>query len=351
MTTQSPFRIRRAHSRDRPAVLSLLRHWIRDRPVELHYPWLHESHPHGRAVTWVAEDRSSGQLIGCTSCFPRRFLVRGSIVLGSVGGDTLVHPDWRGMGVAMTLHRMSNQDLPRLGLRFHCGFPNVPNSKALQKAGVGSFKSFRHLALPLSTKAFRFLPNAVGTAILRYRLARRKIHREQNLEELSPDEGVWKELESLWEDARQGFLVGLDRDASFFRWRYEKAPGKRPLLVGSRRRGKLEGFAAVREAGPRRILSDFFARTEEAARGLLAQLETRLGESGADVLSVTLNSLGPYYKSFRRMGFVPRDRPPFSLYIVPGSNPLPEELNKLLGWHVMAVDLDYWSGELVDTVA
>lgn len=344
ITIQLPYRVRLATPDDQPAILSLLQHLTSARmgggpPLDLRYSWLHENNPDGCALTWIAEDSSAGQVIACTSCLPRWFFVGGSVILGSVGADTVVHPDWRRRGTAVALHRASNDDLSRVGLGFHCGFGTKYNRRALQEGGSIEFGTYYRLALPLSAKAFRFLPAALTERILRWWLVRKNERREQHIEVLLPErERVWDELQSLWEESSKGFLVRPVRGAAFFRWRYGEAPGEKSLLVGSTRMGRIEGFAAVTRVDWRYSISDFFARSEAIAMDFLAHLQTWLQERGAGVVSIIVNCRGPYYQVFRRMGFIPRERTPFSLYVVPG-HCFRKELSNPRGWHIMKADM------------
>ncbi len=240
-----------------------------------------------------------------------------------------------------TLHTVAHKDLPRVGLAFHCGFAGPSNRTALEKAGAVELGAFRRVTLPLSAKAVKFAPAAIAGRVLRRWEVRKKGRAGPSLEELSPDcERLWQELESLWEEAQQAFPISLVREASYFRWRYAAAPGERPLLLGIRRRGTLEGFAAVTRGGSRYGIFDFFARGKETARHLLALLEAALAERGADVVSVVLSPRGPYYhQTFRRMGFIGREPVPFTLYVVPEFD-LREQMSDPRGWYITKADLD-----------
>ena len=77
-------------------------------PVESRYLWIYENNPHGGAASWVAEDSTSAQVIACTSCFPRRLFVAETEVLGCVGGDTFVHPDWRQRGIDSKIRQLED---------------------------------------------------------------------------------------------------------------------------------------------------------------------------------------------------------------------------------------------------
>ena len=84
--------IKRMEPQELDPYLNFLGHRITYMPVLSHFQWLYQENPHGKAVTWLAIHRKNKKIIGCTSIFPRRIWVKDHITLGSVGGDTLVHP-------------------------------------------------------------------------------------------------------------------------------------------------------------------------------------------------------------------------------------------------------------------
>src|SRR5262245_14601274 len=100
-------RVRRATSNDRPAVLALLAEYLPGADVGARYDWLYRANPHGRAISVIAFDGTSGAPIGITSIFPRRVHVAGVARLGSMGGDGFVRPAFRRRGVATRLHKAS----------------------------------------------------------------------------------------------------------------------------------------------------------------------------------------------------------------------------------------------------
>ena len=84
---------------------------------------------------------------------------------------------------------------------------------------------------------------------------------------------------------------------------------------------------------------DFFARSPESALAFLAELAVWLRDQGAEMLSVTLNSQGPYYRVFRQAGFLGWKHLPLVLYVAPTVS-VRNELYNQRGWHIMKADLD-----------
>ena len=197
------------------------------------------------------------------------------------------------------------------------------------------------MVLPLSLRKLKTLPAAIVGRALRYRQFRKSDRDDLTLEQLAPEaQGVWQEVGSLWDQARPAFSVGLVRSVDFFRWRYCDAPGKRALLLGFRRKGKLVGFAAVTTDGSKHCIYDFFARDEETARVFLLHLGAWLGQEGSDSVSVVLNTQGPYYLlAFCKAGFVRREHSPFLIYIDPELG-CRDRLGDPAGWYITAADLD-----------
>ena len=111
--------------------------------------WLYRANPDGAAVTVLATDEDSGELAGMTSAFPRRMQVQGRIVLGALGGDGWVRPQFRRRGIGSLMHLASRAALAARGIEMLFGTPSPANATALRMAGGRDVTTLRRWVRPL----------------------------------------------------------------------------------------------------------------------------------------------------------------------------------------------------------
>jgi hypothetical protein len=220
-------RVRRAAPADRGTVLELLGEHLPGVDVARRHAWLYEGNPHGRSVTMIASDPTTGEPMGLTSLFPRRVLVAGKERLGSIGGDGYVRARFRRRGVATALHRAC-VDAMAAGERggpvgFMFGGPLTNNLKALLRAGsrlVGNLQRFSR-------------PAIAQRAALALAGDRSATHLEEITWEHVPA------LDALWQAAKDDRLVMPVRDAVHWLWRFSDTPA-----------GVQRGFIMIEGAKP-----------------------------------------------------------------------------------------------------
>jgi GNAT superfamily N-acetyltransferase len=233
------------------------------------YDWLYGANPHGKAITWLAVERGSGEVVACKSLFPRAALVGGKPRVASIGGDCYVEPRARRRGLATRLHRTSFDEMARFGVDFLCGgLPNPENLAALLKAGSHHIATFDRWIFPLSLRtiylsaalrgrvAAKLRSGACALAadlpgIVLRRLANRQTTREAVT--LAPIREFGADFDHLFCAFAATQRIVLVRDRQYLAWRYLAAPHGIQKPVALRRGdGTLVGFAAV-EIGDRRL--------------------------------------------------------------------------------------------------
>lgn len=267
--------IRRMEKDDRSAYVRLLGQWITRVPVEEHFRWLYLENPHGQALTWLAVRRDDGRIIGATSIFPKKVRVRGNVLVGSVGGDTFVSPDFRRRGVAKKLHEVSMGEMAATDVRFHYGFPNRPNLGAILKAGAlypGDFSEAMFLlgvepALNKFSVPKPFLNvisqarNAGLPVMTRIRLSGCRIKDGQLKRMASFD----SRMEPVLKKAAEKLSIGCLRDGDYLAWRFFRNPAATHEVYVYEIDGEPCGYAALEFSNYRCVLFDFLVENSRNA--------------------------------------------------------------------------------------
>jgi len=286
----SHFSATRADRRHRDAVLSLLAEHLPGTPVAERHAWLYEQNPHGRAVTVIAFDETTGEPLGLTSVFPRKLLVAGKTRLGAIGGDGYVRPSARRRGVATALHRASLRAMQEEGIEAMFGPPEPYNLRALERAGARIVTHVRRYARP------KLVQNLLRP------FARRTVH----LEAIT---GHDKRVDEVFSRVADDRLVIPVRDAAFYAWRFVSSPAGRQRAFVVNEHEKPVGLCVLEPRSGRVAVVDLFAAPADYGRILRALAST----SEALSMVVQLNERGPGAAKLAGAGFFPRERKPFQV--------------------------------------
>lgn len=335
------FTTRRAEMRDRGRILELMseRH---PGYFPARYAWLYRSNPQGAATTWLALERSTGRLAGCTSIFPRALMVNGRAHRGAVGGDCYVRPSYRRRGVATLLHRATASGLADASVEMMFGPPNPANFGALIKSGARPVGSFGTWVRPLAAEAcpLPHLLSRVGLSIL-------------NRMTGEPARGFRMELISVDDSSCPSFFEGIcadygvigARNMSYVRWRYldSVARVQRPFVV--RREGRIVGFVVLETDRGRLHVVDFLTFSDPSVIDTTLALVVAHGKRlGCDAVEISTKSEGRLSRRLTRRGFVLRRKRGFQVLAAAGTS-LPEAVLTPEAWHFLNGDED------LDTVA
>lgn len=340
------FEIRSANGADRDDIIRLVGNMVPDTAAR--YDWIYLSNPHGRALTWLAIERASGQTVGCTSLFPRRVLVAGTERMGSIGGDCYIEPRVRRRGLATGLHRASFEGMRQGGVDFMYGPPAIHNLHALLKAGSHLVTEFEQWVFPLSLRAMYASPwtlrklKAVSRVIadLPRALARRLASVDLRGVNMEQAEAFGSEFDRLFGRVAGASTIFCVRDREYLAWRYLEAPGRRQIPFAVRRKGELVGFVALEVARERASVIDFFTAPEPEL--IDATLEAVLDHSaavGCSILDIACASESVLLPRVRSRGFFKGSGGGFQVAVSAG-DPQLETLLSLPAWHFMTGDTD-----------
>jgi hypothetical protein len=343
--------IRSMQPDDEGPFLSFLSAWIKEAPVKERYQWIYQNNPDGKAVTWVAVEKKTDRLVGCTSVFPRKMWMHDRIELGSIGADTYVDPLWRRKGIAEGLHRYSLKGMCENGIRLEFGFPLYENLRAFCKAGAhlpGNFVSGR---LFLSVKPFLSklkLNSLVPESGLR--VLDRVFQKVTSPKAFEPNDRKYctgefntfdESFDSLSREISPLFKICCLRDCSYLRWRFLDNPFRKYTLIKVERKvdGRLEGFAALEVFGENVHISELFARPQDDILEALLSSVIRFG-IGQSLRSVSLvtNPAGPYRHNLAlyRFRFARSDQRVLEVLGDSGK----DGLEDLANWYITFADVD-----------
>lgn len=342
----SDYHIRKAAEGDRDRVIRLVsKMWSED--IAPRYERFYLSNPHGRALTWLAVETSTGETVGCTSIFPRRVIVDGRERTGSIGGDCYIEPRMRRRGIATALHRESLIGMREEGIDFMYGPPNPSNLHALVKAGSRVVTNFKRWVRPLAGRAvyraaFARAPSRLEAQIaglpLRVldRLTRADV-RGFTLEEVT---AFGPEFDSLFERAASGHRVVCVRDRDYLQWRYLKSPGRRQVPFAVRHEGELVGFVSLETNGEQAAIVDMFAlRDQRVTDATLQVVLDQVAATACSGLEVSCTPAGVLAPSLRRLGFIGRSDRGFQVAVRDHEAQSDTLLNPN-AWYFMAADQD-----------
>jgi CelD/BcsL family acetyltransferase involved in cellulose biosynthesis len=340
------FSIRRMTEGDRAGVKSLIAK-MSPGDVESRYEWLYQTNPHGRALTWVAIDRRSGDIAGCTSVFPRRVLVEGRERLGSIGGDCFVEPRFRRRGLATALHRASFSSMRDAGIDFMYGPPVVNNLSALVKAGSRVVTGYRRWARPLTGSgaykaAFARVPSRLEARLadLPVMIFDHLMRADAREFQLEPVTEFRSEFDDLFERVAAKQKIACMRDSGYLTWRYLESPNQRQLPFAVKRSGEIIGFLALELSPEKASVIDLFTQPEPKV--IDAALQLAIGyatEAGCSSLELSLTQGGLLSERLSALGFIRRDERGFQVAVAE-NDPQFEALTSERSWHFMEADQD-----------
>jgi GNAT superfamily N-acetyltransferase len=270
--------------------------------------WLYEGNPAGRALVWVAFDAASGEPTGLTTFFPRTMWIDGETVLGALGGDMYVRPQFRRRGIGAELFRHARRDMDRFGIRVMFGTPMRPNVTALRSSGstVPEQAVMRYARLlRASAERLQWVPRPAARIIDRLLAVRPRPGLG-----LEPVEGVDRRIDRIWEETRGELQIATVRDAAFYAWRFVAAPSKRqrPYVVVDG--GTAIAACALETVGEKLRIVDLVAPARRWRRALIAIASTADHESGLEMRLATADGARRHLWT---MGLFPRDSDPMSM--------------------------------------
>ncbi len=345
-TIMKEFEIRAATDEDWRHVIRLMGN-IYSGDMTARYDWLYRSNPHGAAVTWLAVESMTGEVVGCTSIFPRRVMVGGQERRGGIGGDCFIEPRCRRRGIASGLHRASFGEMRERGIDFMYGPPNSNNLGALVKAGSRVVTSYKRWVRPLTARgvmraALSRTPSRLEAGLARLPVMVLDRLAKTDAKDFSAErvDCFTSEFDSMFESSAASHDVVCVRDRHYLAWKYFAAPSRRQIPLAVKRDGEVVGFIGLEISGEHAAIADLFtANDTRLIDGTLQVATDYAAVAGCSTVELSLTDGCPITRRLLRHGFIGRDGRGFQVALT-DRDPQASLLLKAGSWHFTEGDQD-----------
>jgi hypothetical protein len=340
------FLLRKAVEADRENVIAIVsKMWGED--ISARYQWLYLSNPHGRALTWLAIEQGTDEVVGCTSIFPRKVMVDGVERCGSIGGDCYIDPRARRRGLATALHRISLKEMHEYGVDFMYGPPNPNNFAALIKAGSHGVTQFKRFVRPLQgSSVYRFAfdrtPSKLEERIagLPIKLLDRVTKVDASGLMLEPVCEFSEEFDVMFAEADTSTGIVLVRDSKYLTWHYLQGTSRKQIPFAIRCDGKLVGLTALEFADDHAAIVELFTIGDvKLLDATLQLLLSKAAAMGCAILEISCTPDGLVASRLQRLGFMGRSERGFQVAVAEDDQQLKTLLNAE-NWNFLAADQD-----------
>ncbi len=322
-------RVRRAGTQDgdEQRVVEMIHEIFPDEDPRIRYDWLYRGNPAGAALTWLAIDEDSGITAGCTSYFPWRLREGGREVLGALGGDGFVRPQFRRRGLAADLHRTARVEMGAEGIQCMYGAPGAMNVTPLLQSGSQKVTDSIRYYRPLSGRPLKL--RGLGDRLISEILTPR--FRVPQLDPVVADD---PRVDAVWASVRDELRLACVRDARFYNWRFVRSPAgaQKPYVIVDG--GKPIGVCALQLTEHRMNVIDLMAPRAKWGRAIRAIAASSRGCDGMDLKLLRGDA---ETRALWRHGLVQRDVRPFMVVLPDGGSDVFLDAKR---WYYTGADSD-----------
>lgn len=304
--------------RDKAEILRICQANLPNFPTQAseRFDWMYLQNPAGQGLCWKATS-SEGNMVGITSVFPCRLLVRGQALLAGIAGDFAVDKRFRAFGPALQLQKAAISEIGG-EMQFVYGLPNHQAEPLQLRAGYRSIGQITRLIKPMSAPylAERFLGSDSRLAraatildpVLRlfsratfYRSRRR--YRKEVLSEFD------QRFQPLWHLAAAQHPIAGERSVELLNWRIAQCPYRRSNILAliDSNSGEVSAYIASYSEGRRTFITDLLARDEDAwMEAVIAEFLKRQAKQPTEFVSIMCFGAARLTAVLRDFGFVRR---------------------------------------------
>lgn len=291
------------------------------------------------------------KLSGIYATFPVEFYLNGDLVSGIQSLDTLTSSEFRGRGLFNDLANAVYEKSISKGVELIYGFPNGNSAHGFfKKLNWVSLDPVPFLVKPISINyVFSKIP---GLKIISKLFSGMKIPcKKANFSLLKENVIIDAAYDNLWIEFRKKITIGVNRSASFMKWRLEDKPGylydNIAAYDGSGNMIAIGFYSLQRKHGGNiGYIMDliFLPNNESTAINILMAINNKLAERGCDAVLAWCFEHSIGYRIFKKCGYLnfPEKFRPIELHF--GARSFSEKnkeiINKRKSWYLSYIDSD-----------
>jgi len=336
---RSPWNVRVAHEGDAAKIGTLFEKVFGFSRRMEHYQWKFLENPTGLQLIVVAETEG-GDIVGQYALWPVMLQLERREYLGAQSLDTMIHPDYRGKGMFMTLANACYEIAAAQGVKVLYGFPNPSSYRGfIRRLNWDHTGDIPYLVRPIYPGLSRRIPRLlapVANVAARF-FPRGAVKGYQISFQIPADE----ELERLFAMSRKyKGVCKVARSARWEKWRFAQASGQNYQWAVARKGDSIQaacviGKSLVNEA---MTLSELLGENPTALQAVLSVAIEKAFAARAPFVTA-LTSIPEYLVALRRVGFVRARSVPLIVRGLTGEL-LDANIHAHASWRIFGADVD-----------
>ena len=282
--------------------------------------WQYRDNPVGIKTIMIAEN-NMGDIIGHYAVCPVRMKVQEEIRLGSISLDTMVHPEYQGLGLFTALASELYKTLASHGILLTYGFPNKNSfhgfvkkllwtdftdhlciyARILRMDGILEKNITSPLLVSWGRRVSEPMLNIYNAMVIR------KVHGGVTC---SHGDDIDDGIDALWERWAKSIRIAVVRDKQYLTWRYVHNPCEQYHIINVRNDTELIGCAVLKCEERYGLKIGFIAEMitdplrPEAVDVLLTETVQYFKAEKMDIANCLALEAMPLIRSLRRNGFM-----------------------------------------------
>jgi GNAT superfamily N-acetyltransferase len=282
--------------------------------------WQYQENPAGQALASLAQEPSTGQVIGQFGALPVRVVIDGEERLAAIALNVATDPAYQRQGMFAALGAASDRLMAQAGVSLAFAMPNANSFPGfLSRLGYSFAGDVPFLVRPVNIQKLARSRLPIPLAALAGLASRPfypplpKAPREVTGVSVTPIARFGEAFDGFWKRLRNRHRVMVVRDAAYLDWRYARIPLRTYTRFAATAGGELAGYIVLRVAellGLRGgFVVDFVTEASERGRrageALLSHALAFFAGEHVDMLAALMLPQAHEYRLLRSARFRP----------------------------------------------